>query len=115
MTTFDELWQQVDEQTREATPIETADLWGLLADFGQAFNWITPIATLIDDWRYGPPYRFFAPMGQGFSGGDMERVLMDGGLRVWGQAVINRCFTVTVNVKHAAYAAMLLQKAGIPA
>lgn len=77
------------------------------------FDWISPLMACIQDVVNGPAYTFRVPEACGWSGLQIERMLHDHGVRIWGQMIVKHTLLFTVRLAQARWAQYLLQRAGI--
>ncbi len=85
-----------------------------ILSFGASFDWITPIASLLQDIANGPSCGFGLPADAGFSGRDVERLLRAKGVKVWGLMVVDNLIIFRVRKAQAAWAKYLLEQAKVP-
>lgn len=78
------------------------------------FDWISPLMACIQDVVNGPAYTFRVPEACGWSGLQIERMLHDHGVRIWGQMIVKHTILFTVRLAQARWTQYLLQRAGIP-
>jgi len=83
---------------------------------GASWDWITPVASLIQDWRHRKEghHTYLITYGQGWSGNQCRRILRRHGIQTWGAMVVNDTIMITVPLPHASYGQHLLDKAGVP-
>lgn len=85
-----------------------------LFEISQYFNWISPLLACIQDVINGPAYTFLIPEDCGWSGLQIERMLRENGVRIWGQMIFRRTIMFTVREAQVKWAQHLLQREGIP-
>ena len=81
---------------------------------GASFDWITPIASFMQDIANGPSCGFGLPADAGFSGRDVERLLKARGVKVWGLMVVDNLIIFRVRKAQARWARYLLERAKVP-
>jgi len=79
-----------------------------------SWDWVTPLISFIQDWRYRPSTGFNMPFGHSYSAWEIKRFLKSKGIRVWGTMVIGDTITIRVREAQALYTEYWLQKMGIP-
>jgi hypothetical protein len=87
---------------------------GQLLKLGMVFDWIRPVAALVQNLVNGPSHVFAIPEQAGWSGADIERLLARYGISIWGRMVINGCLVFSVRQAQARWAEYVLQRAGLP-
>ena len=85
-----------------------------ILSFGASLDWITPIASILQDIAHGPSCGFGLPADAGFSGRDVERLLRAKGVKVWGLMVVDNLIIFRVRKAQAAWARYLLDQANVP-
>jgi len=87
---------------------------GQLLKLGMVFDWISPVAALVQNVVNGPSHVFAIPEQAGWRGADIERLLARYGISLWGRMVINGCLVFSVRQAQARWAEYVLQRAGLP-
>jgi hypothetical protein len=90
------------------------DMFDRLLVVGTAFDWISPVAAIIQDVTNGPSHTFLIPYDCGYSGRDISKLLKRRGVDSWGHMVVNHTIMITVRRGQALWAQQLLDQAGIP-
>lgn len=85
-----------------------------ILSFGASLDWITPIASILQDIVHGPSCGFGLPADAGFSGRDVERLLRAKGVKVWGLMVVDNLIIFRVRKAQAGWARYLLEQAKVP-
>ena len=85
-----------------------------LLAFGAVFDWISPLWAYIQDVLNGPSHTFLVPHDAGWSGREIERLLRQHGVHVWGLMIVDGLIMFTVRQAQARWAQYLLQRAGVP-
>lgn len=85
-----------------------------LVRIGASWDWVTPVITLIQDWRNRPSVGFNVSYGCGFSAWEIERLLKSKGIKVWGVMVIDDVITLRVREAQALYTQYWLEQMGLP-
>ena len=78
------------------------------------FDIISPVATLLRNALSGPTHTFGVPAGCGWSGRDVEQVLMQNGINSWCHMTINHTYLLTVRRRDALRAQSLLEESQVP-
>ncbi len=87
-----------------------------LLELGSALDWISPIVSTVQDIVNGPSHTFQIPRACGWSGQDLERLLRQHGIKVWGLMIpaFSDTLLVTVRQAQARWAAYVLERHGVP-
>lgn len=76
---------------------------------------IHPLDGLIGKWLHGPMQRFTFARGAGFTGADVERLLRQYGIRLWGREIEDDTeIAFLVKQTQAVWAEYILCRAGVP-
>lgn len=67
-----------------------------LLEIGSSLDWISPVAGWIGDVINGPSHTFLIPVGCGYSGNEIARMLRRRGVRSWGRMVVDGTIMVSV-------------------
>lgn len=78
------------------------------------WDWITPLITVVQNWRYRPTTGFSLPFGHSYSAWEIKRFLKSKGIRVWGVMVIGDSISIRVRKAQALYTQYWLEQLGIP-
>jgi hypothetical protein len=90
-------------------------MWDTLLEIGSAFDWISPIGSLVGDVLNGPSHTFLIPIDScGYSGRDIARMLKRRGVDSWGHMIVSGTLMISVRQTQARWAQHLLDRAGIP-
>ena len=82
--------------------------------FGSTFDWITPLWAFFQDARNGNPLQVNVPYDASWSGGQIQLLLEDKGVQVWGLMVVDDTITFTISETQAKYAKYWLDQWGVP-
>jgi hypothetical protein len=85
-----------------------------IAEVGSAFDWISPVLSVVQDVANGPSHTFLIPDDSGWSGHEIARHLRDHGVKCWGLMIVSGTLMVSVRAAQAGWAQYLLDRAGIP-
>jgi hypothetical protein len=85
-----------------------------LLELGSVFDWISPVAGMIQDRINGPAHTFLIPVDCGWSGFDIEHLLKRYGIKSWCRMIVNGHIMITVRLAKAPWAQYLLLQAQIP-
>lgn len=83
-------------------------------DFGATFDWISPLAAMIQDVTNGPHHDFYVDRYAGWSGGEIKRLLKRHGVHVWGLMFLDDLIVFSVRQAQADWAQYLLLREKIP-
>lgn len=81
---------------------------------GSSFDWISPVWAFIQDLRNGPAVGFTVPMEAGASTEQLQALLKERGVKVWGIMMVDDTILFTVRKAQARYVHYLFDRAGIP-
>ena len=84
-----------------------------LLEIGSAFDWISPVGSLIGDTLNGPSHTFLIPYDCGYSGREIARILKRRGVNSWGAMVVKGTLMLSVRQTQARWAQHVLDRAGI--
>ena len=85
-----------------------------ILEIGAAFDWISPVGSLIGDALNGPSHTFLIPYNCGYSGREISRLLKRRGVPSWGHMVIKGTIMISVRQTQARWAEHVLAQAGVP-
>lgn len=85
-----------------------------LLEIGSAFDWISPVGSLVGDMVNGPSHTFLIPQDCGRSGRDLERLLRAKGVKTWGLMQVKGTIMISVQKRQERWASHLLRQAGVP-
>lgn len=85
-----------------------------LLKFGTCFDWISPVAAIINNIRNGPAVTFLISVNCGWTGREIANYLRQNGVETWGHMIINDTFTISVRESQFERAQYLLAMAGLP-
>ena len=89
-------------------------MWDAILDYGTVFDWISPVIAFIQDLLYGPSAAFLVPEDAGWSGREIQKLLSDHGIKVWGLMIVSNTIMFNVRQAQARWAEYLLLRAGVP-
>jgi hypothetical protein len=80
---------------------------------GAMFDWITPLWTFVQDWRYRPSCGYSVPVDGGYSLYGIKGLLSDKGVLTWGWAIVDGVILFRARVAQAEYAQYWLTRWGV--
>lgn len=89
-------------------------MFGSILEVGSAFDWISPLVSVIGDVVNGPSYTFLIPQNCGHSGREIIRLLRQRGVNSWGHMIVQGTIMISVRQTQARWAQHILAQAGIP-
>lgn len=84
-----------------------------LLQFGTIFDWISPAASIAGDIANGGGHTFMLPQDCGWTGGEVDKLLRENGIKTWGQMLVCGTIMITVHPSQAGRASYLLQRSGL--
>jgi hypothetical protein len=81
---------------------------------GSSFDWISPVVALIQDLRNGPSVGFNVSMEAGWSTAQLQALLNERGIKLWGMMMVDDAIIFCVRKTQARYAHYVLDRAGVP-
>lgn len=101
-----------------ALPIDTYAyilLYSMMKNWFDAPDVIHPLDGLIGKWLHGPLQRFTFARGAGFTGAEVEQLLRQYGIRLWGREIEDDTeIGFLVKQTQAVWAEYILCRAGVP-
>jgi hypothetical protein len=85
-----------------------------LVEAGSTFDWITPIFTLIQDFRNRPSVGYNVPVDGGWSAYAISDLLRAHGIKVWGLTIFQGTIMLRLRAAQAEYAQYLFAHNGVP-
>ena len=84
-------------------------------EIGASFDWISPLASIIQSALNGPSHCFLIPIGSSsMTGREIGRMLKAKGIHCWGLMIVDGTLMVNVRKPDAQKAQAVLQSAGVP-
>jgi hypothetical protein len=80
---------------------------------GAAFDWISPAASLFQDFTNGPVAAFKISAHAGWTSFDLQDLLRDRGIRAWGMVSDEEAIGFHVRETQARYTCYVLEQAGL--
>lgn len=84
-----------------------------LVETGSVFDWITPLFTLIQDFRNRPSVGYNVPVDGGWSAYAISDLLRAHGIKLWGLTIFQGTIMFRLRAAQAEYAQYLLAQNGI--
>lgn len=84
-----------------------------IASVGAAFDWITPLITVIQDFRNRPSVGYSVPVDAGWSAYMISDLLHDYGVKHWGLHIYDTMIIFRLRVAQAPFAQYLFEQNGI--
>ncbi len=81
---------------------------------GTTFDWITPLWTLIQDWRNRPSVGYSVPVDGGSSLYAIKGALTGKGVKTWGWMIVDGVILFRTRQAQAQYAQYWLERDGVP-
>ena len=85
-----------------------------LVETGSVFDWITPLFTLIQDFRNRPSVGYNMPVDGGWSAYAISDLLRAHGIKVWGLTIFQGTIMLRSRAVQAEYAQYLFAQNGVP-
>ena len=85
-----------------------------LIDIGATLDWITPLIDFIKDAKNGPRHSFFVDRYAGWSANDIERMLKQRDIEMWGIVFFRDSIAFDVKEADASRAQNILQSNNVP-
>ena len=83
-------------------------------EIGGYFDWITPLWTLIQDWRKRPSAGFTVRADTAWSAYAVRDLLAQYGVETWGWAIHGQVIVFRLRAGQARFAEYLMDGAGVP-
>ena len=84
-----------------------------LVEAGSTFDWITPLFTLIQDFRNRPSVGYNVPVDGGWSAYAISDLLRAHGIKVWGLTIFQGTIMLRLRAAQAEYAQYLFAQNGV--
>lgn len=84
-----------------------------LVETGAVFDWITPLFTLIQDYRNRPSVGYNVPVDGGWSANAISDLLRAHGIKVWGLTIFQGVIMFRLRAAQAEYAQYLFAQNGV--
>lgn len=81
-----------------------------IAGIGSSFDWITPLITLIQNYRNRPSVGYSVPVDCGWSAYAISDLLNDHGVKHWGLHIYHNTIMFRLRVAQAAYSQYLFEQ-----
>lgn len=85
-----------------------------LVETGSVFDWITPLFTLIQDFRNRPSVGYNVPVDGGWSAYAISDLVRAHGIKVWGLTIFQGTIMFRLRAAQAEYAQYLFAQNGVP-
>ena len=85
-----------------------------LLNAGSTPDWISPLWAIIQDFRNRPYHRIYVDRNSSWSAKDLVKILKQGGVKVWGETLLDEMIVVTVRRQQARWADYILRRAEVP-
>jgi len=89
-------------------------MFNWLIDIGATFDWITPMIDFFKNAKNGSRHSFFVDRYVGWSANDIERMLKQSGIEMWGIVFFKESIAFDVKESQALQTQYLLQQNGLP-
>lgn len=84
-----------------------------LVETGAVFDWITPLATWVQDFRNRPSVGYNVPVDGGWSAYAVSDLLRAHGIKVWGLTIFQGTIMFRLRAAQAEYAQYLFAQNGV--
>ena len=84
-----------------------------LVEAGSTFDWITPLATWLQDFRNRPSVGYNVPVDGGWSAYAISDLLRAHGIKVWGLTIFQGTIMFRLRAAQAEYAQYLFTQNGV--
>lgn len=84
-----------------------------LVEAGSTFDWITPVVTMIQDFRNRPSVGYNVPVDGGWSAYAISDLLRAHGIKVWGLTIFQGTIMLRLRAAQAEYAQYLFAQNGV--
>ena len=84
-----------------------------LVEAGSVFDWITPLFTLVQDFRNRPSVGYNVPVDGGWSAYAISDLLRAHGIKVWGLTIFQGTIMLRLRAAQAEYAQYLFAQNGV--
>jgi hypothetical protein len=85
-----------------------------ILEVGASIDLVSPLLALLQNALNGPSHTFLVPDDCGWSGRQIERLLKQHGVKLWGRMIVRRTIIFTVRIAQARWAEQLLRQESIP-